>query len=174
MVLPIPLPEELRRSGILLRPLQDEDWQLEYDLSWVPDVPLWTYYPPGLDEASARRRISRSQERHQQGLAGRYAVISQGQVVGSAGMAWVEGAEPEIFYVLKPSGRGCGAATESVRLLTDWLFAHGFDAVALETISGNVASERVAERAGFLNTGSRPGTQRDQPVQLNRWICNSH
>ncbi len=173
MVFPIPLPGELRREGVLLRALDDADWQLEYDLSRVPDVPQWTYYPPDMDEVSARRRISRTMERHEQGLADRYAVVIDGAVVGTAGMASIEGASPEVFYVLKPDGRGRGAATASVRLLAEWLLAHGYLTVALETIAGNTASERVAQRAGFRCTESHPGTQRQRPVQLNRWVLEA-
>lgn len=169
MVFPVALPEELGHGRVSLRALQDEDWQVEYDLSRIPDVQQWTYYPPDLDEASARRRIGRTRERHQQRVAGRYAVVVDGAVVGTAGMALVEGPEPQVFYVLKPSGRGYGVATEAVHLLTDWLFAQGFPSVALDTLSGNTASERVAGRTGFRSTGSSFGTQRGQSVQLNHW-----
>ncbi|WP_221411683.1 GNAT family N-acetyltransferase [Arthrobacter crusticola] len=170
MAFPVPLPSELRDKSVSLRALTDDDWRLEYELSRVPDVPAWTYYPADMDEDYARRRIARTKERHQERLAGRYAVLLDGLPVGTAGMAEVEDAEPELFYVLSPAGRGHGAATGSVRLLTEWLSSQGFSAVALETLAGNTASERVAERAGFRNTGSHPGTHRGQAVQLNRWL----
>lgn len=170
MAFRVPLPRELHREGVLLRALDDEDWRLEYDLSRVPDVPQWTYYPPNLDEVSARRRVTRTRERHEQGLAGRYAIVIDGTAVGTAGMAWIEGASPEVFYVLKPAGRGRGVATTSVRLLAEWLIAQGHLTVALETIAGNVASENVAQRAGFRCAEAYPGSQRGAPVQLNRWV----
>ncbi|WP_294563163.1 GNAT family N-acetyltransferase [uncultured Arthrobacter sp.] len=170
MAFPVPLPSELRDESVSLRALTDEDWRLEYELSRVPDVPAWTYYPADMDEDYARRRIARTKERHRERLAGRYAVLLDGSPVGTAGMAEVEGAEPELFYVLSPAVRGRGAATGSVRLLSQWLSSQGFSAVALETMAGNTASERVAERAGFQITGSHPGTHHGQAVQLNRWL----
>ncbi|GAA1122718.1 hypothetical protein GCM10009582_19700 [Arthrobacter flavus] len=88
-------------------------------------------------------------------------------------MSWRDGGEPEVFYALKSAGRGRGAATGSVRLLTNWLFDHGFSAVALETVAGNTASEKVAERAGFRPADSYLGSQGGEPVQVNRWLRHS-
>jgi RimJ/RimL family protein N-acetyltransferase len=63
-------------------------------------------------------------------------------------------AEGELGYVLLPEGRGRGAATRALRLLTPW----GFEVLRLQRIElviadGNVASERVAERTGFKKEG---------------------
>ncbi|MHA7144964.1 GNAT family N-acetyltransferase [Arthrobacter sp. TmT3-37] len=169
MVFPVALPDELQRDQVLLRALHEEDWRLEYDLSRVLDVPQWTYLPPDIDEARARRVMERTKEGHQQRIAGRYGIVVDGEVLGTAGMAWREGPEPAVFYALKPAGRGRGLATESVRVLADWIFGQGIGSVALQTITGNTASERVAERAGFHSTGLYAGTQHGRPVQLNYW-----
>ncbi|MBG6192273.1 RimJ/RimL family protein N-acetyltransferase [Arthrobacter sp. CAN_A212] len=169
----MPFPKELRAENLLLRSLMEEDWQLEYDLSRVPDVPQWTYYPPDLDEPGARRRISRTKERQEARLAARYAIVIDGRAIGTVGIGWRDGGAPEIFYALISAGRGRGAATESVRLLTTWLFDHGFTAVALETVAGNTASEKVAERAGFRQTDSYLGYQGGESVQVNRWLRHS-
>lgn len=172
MVFPIPFPEQLCSGTVLLRPLTDEDWRLEYELSRVPDVPQWTYYPSNLDELGARRRISLARERRRDRLAARYAIVVDDDAVGTAGMGWNDRGEPEVFYALQPAGRGRGAATVSVQLLIAWLFEHGFPSVALETVAGNIASERVAERAGFQQTGSYTGLQRGDSVQVMRWQKN--
>ncbi|GIM84728.1 GNAT family N-acetyltransferase [Salinispora arenicola] len=63
-----------------------------------------------------------------------------------------------IGYSLLPDWRGRGFATRTIRLLTAW----GFNEVRLERIwagthSGNVASERVLERAGFRREGRTRG-----------------
>ena len=59
-------------------------------------------------------------------------------------------ARGEVGYWLAAAARGQGHATRSVRLICGW----GFDALGLERIellaaTGNPASQRVAERAGF-------------------------
>ncbi|NOJ58851.1 GNAT family protein [Arthrobacter sp. 260] len=170
MAFPIPFPEEIGGEYLQLRCLTEEDWQLEFDLSRVADVPQWTFYPPNLEELGARSRIVRTQERHRSRLAARYAIVIDGSAMGTVGMGWRDGGEPEIFYVLKPDARGRGMATQSVRLLATWLFDNGFPAVALETVAGNTASEKVAERAGFLQVDSYWGSQGGTSVQVNRWL----
>lgn len=165
-----PFPRQLSNGGLTLRALADDDWELEYALSRVADVPEWTFYPVDMDEATARRRIERTVQRHEQRIATRYAVMYDGVALGTAGMGLAGGDEPEVFYVLLTEGRGRGLATQAARLLSDWLFEHGCESVALETISGNTASERVAERAGFVHESTNAGDQRGEPVQLKRWI----
>ena len=51
--------------------------------------------------------------------------------------------------------RNMGATTRALRLLCRWAFdALHLDAIELMTVVGNVASERVAEKAGFELTGT--------------------
>jgi ribosomal-protein-alanine N-acetyltransferase len=63
-------------------------------------------------------------------------------------------------YSLLPEYRGKGYATEAVRALVDWAFGHPeVRKVIAETLSGNEASIRVLERAGFRRSrkASEPG-----------------
>jgi RimJ/RimL family protein N-acetyltransferase len=65
-----------------------------------------------------------------------------------------EGRQGEIGYVIGPAARGRGIATRTLRLLTDW----GFSQLELERIElwidvTNPASERVAERIGYVREG---------------------
>ena len=59
-----------------------------------------------------------------------------------------------IGYWLAPHARGRGVATHAVRLLAQWAFAD-LDIVRLELMCGpdNDASQRVAERCGFIREG---------------------
>jgi RimJ/RimL family protein N-acetyltransferase len=57
------------------------------------------------------------------------------------------------YWVAAPA-RGRGVAVRAVRLLCAWGFeARGLPRIQLHTLPGNVASERVAERAGFTREG---------------------
>ncbi|HET7415120.1 MAG TPA: GNAT family protein [Arthrobacter sp.] len=166
----IPFPDQLTGQSLTLRALTEDDWKLEQALSHVPDVPQWTYYPVEMDEATARRRVERTMQRHEQRIAARYAMVHDGVMLGAAGMGLAGGAEPEVFYVLLPEGRGRGLATQAALLLSGWLLENGAGRVGLETIVGNAPSERVAQRAGFVHESSHTGDQRGEPVQLKRWI----
>ena len=74
------------------------------------------------------------------------------------------GREPgygEIGYWVTAAARGRGVATRSVRLITDWALGE----LALTTLEilpheDNMASRRVAEKAGYLDTGALRGAPR--------------
>jgi RimJ/RimL family protein N-acetyltransferase len=59
----------------------------------------------------------------------------------------------EIGYWLFPRERGRGVATKIARALAEYAFALGIQRVAAYVEVGNVASERVLERAGFTREG---------------------
>ena len=59
-----------------------------------------------------------------------------------------------VGYWLRPEARGQGAATVAVRLIARWAFNElGVERLELTTAPENVASWRVAERAGFTREG---------------------
>lgn len=63
-----------------------------------------------------------------------------------------------VGYWLRPEGRGRGAATAAVRLLAGWAFeALSIQRLHLTTAIDNLASQRVAERAGFTLEGRLRG-----------------
>jgi RimJ/RimL family protein N-acetyltransferase len=74
----------------------------------------------------------------------------------------------ELGYVVAPSARRRGVATETLRLLTEWAFAD-LDTARVELWIDvvNDASKRVAERCGYVREGvlrslySKQGQRRD-------------
>jgi RimJ/RimL family protein N-acetyltransferase len=52
-----------------------------------------------------------------------------------------------------PSARGRGVATAILRELTAWALREGVQRCELIISAGNTASERVAERAGYVREG---------------------
>jgi RimJ/RimL family protein N-acetyltransferase len=60
----------------------------------------------------------------------------------------------EVGYWLRREARGHGVATIAVRLVSDWAFEElGIRRLNLMTAPENMASQRVAERAGFTREG---------------------
>jgi RimJ/RimL family protein N-acetyltransferase len=149
-----------------LRAVEEDDWRLDQELSRVPDVTRWTYYPPDVSEEEARRRVARSFVIRADGRGGRFVVVTGGTAVGTIGVgSRLSG--PFLYYALLPSARGRGLATAAVAALSGWLLEHGEEAVGASTMVGNVASERVLARAGFV-----PGDLAVEPdgVTVRRWL----
>lgn len=60
----------------------------------------------------------------------------------------------EVGYWAAPWARGRGVTTRAVSLLARWvLLEQGFERVELRAATGNRASQRVAEKAGFQREG---------------------
>ena len=65
-----------------------------------------------------------------------------------------------VGYWLRPEARGRGAATVAVQLIARWAFDKlGVQRLELTTAPENLASHRVAERAGFTREGVLRGLQ---------------
>jgi RimJ/RimL family protein N-acetyltransferase len=81
---------------------------------------------------------------------------SDDRLIGSFGLKRTDwrGRTTEIGYWVAPWGRGAGLATEAVGAIARWLLIdQGFERLALRAAPGNVASQRVAEKAGFTREG---------------------
>ncbi|MFC7100583.1 GNAT family N-acetyltransferase [Nonomuraea rubra] len=60
----------------------------------------------------------------------------------------------EVGYMTAPWARGNGYAGEAVREIARWLLEqHAFERLQLRAAPGNTASQRVAEKAGFVREG---------------------
>jgi RimJ/RimL family protein N-acetyltransferase len=139
-------------------------------------VPMGPSHVPGiealLEDADARRHtrvpseppqgfattwLGRYQDGWRDGTRAGFAIEAHdGEFLGLGMVVEIDwdGREGEIGYVLSPDSRGRGVATRTLRLLTEW----GFEQLELERIEllidvGNPASERVAERAGYVQDG---------------------
>ncbi len=74
--------------------------------------------------------------------------------LGAIGFRLPAPAVGEVGYWLAAPARGRGVATRAVRLLCAWAFEElSLARIQLHTLPGNVASERLAERAGFTREG---------------------
>jgi RimJ/RimL family protein N-acetyltransferase len=73
------------------------------------------------------------------------------------------GADGEIGYWVAPDARGRGVATRAVTLLRDWARDElGLERMVMRIHPDNVVSCRVAEKAGFVDTGERRVPNRGQ------------
>jgi RimJ/RimL family protein N-acetyltransferase len=112
----------------------------------IPEPP-----PPGfprhwLDSYEAGRR---------DGTREAFAAFDDGTFVGLALAPAIERGprEAELGYIVTPQARGRGMATAMLRALTDWAFEQGILRATLIINVENTASQRVAERCGYVREG---------------------
>jgi len=97
-------------------------------------------------------------ERRDSGAGDHYGVVRRedGRLVGCLWTKRTDWAArvTEISYAVAPSARGYGVAAEAVdALAVALLLEHAFQRIELRVAPGNVASRRVAEKAGFTYEG---------------------
>ena len=79
-----------------------------------------------------------------------------GEFAGRGGLAWtsVEGtARVELPWSIEPRLHGRGLATEAAKAAVDWARELRFEEVVALILPSNLASRRVAEKAGFTADG---------------------
>jgi RimJ/RimL family protein N-acetyltransferase len=172
----------LRDGDLVLRPKRIEDAEAITAACQDPEIPRWTFVPSPytLDDARAFLRSSADEaaagkavnllavDARADGLLGSFSVMELDHEPGFG----------EIGYWVAAEARGRGIATRAVRLLADW----ARDELSLTRIvilphKDNTASRRVAEKAGFRDTGELVGSPRapsQEPVYaVYDWTASS-
>ncbi len=153
----IPLPSRpLLGEAIALRAWEQDDAEW-YVRARDEEIFRWTKEPRDLTTELLRNAIERYQGRPT--YAG-FAIsdASSGSLLGNIALVISE-ADPcwaEVMYWLAAPARGRGAATQAVRTIARWAFETlAIERIELLTDAENNASQRVAQRAGFVPRGKR-------------------
>jgi RimJ/RimL family protein N-acetyltransferase/nitrite reductase/ring-hydroxylating ferredoxin subunit len=156
---PIQPPNPPLSDGVvLLRPLRAEDAPSITAACQDPAIARWIpLIPVPYEEADARRFILMTLQAWADGTGHEFAIADPGtnEWLGSVGIH--VGANPRRFavgYLVAPQHRRRGLATRALRLAAGWAFENlAVERLALWTLPGNVASQGVAEKAGFRYEG---------------------
>jgi RimJ/RimL family protein N-acetyltransferase len=156
----LPAPERPLTDGVVtLRRFTFDDVPAVSRACQDPEIPRWTAgIPQPYDEEDARSWIGRHDDfwAEEQMAAFAFCDAGDGELLGSMSLAEVDftSRSANVGYWAAPWARRRGATTRALRLICGWGFeALGLDVVHLMTLPGNVASERVAEKAGFAAVG---------------------
>jgi RimJ/RimL family protein N-acetyltransferase len=133
-----------------------------------PEIPRWTRVPVPYTREDAQRflAIAAVEAAAGESIALAVADADGDRLVGTVALMRVDRTRGygEIGYWLAASARGRGAATRAVELLRDWGHATlGLTEIELLPHRDNHASQRVAERAGFTDTGALCRMERMPP-----------
>jgi precorrin-6A synthase len=153
----IPPDPPLRDTDFVLRPGTPADAPAVRAVYSEADIRKWMGWDAELpDEAEARANLARAAASWREGTWAvfRLADAATDKVVGGVNLRFGEHDIAEVSYFLSAAVRGRGIATRAVRLVTRWAFDElGIERVELRAHPDNLASVRVAERAGFTREG---------------------
>ncbi|HEY1594976.1 MAG TPA: GNAT family N-acetyltransferase [Thermoleophilaceae bacterium] len=138
----------------MLRLPREEDAPAIFEACQDPEIPRWTNVPSPYTEDNAWSFVRGAQrgEGHEMSLVIAGAVDDS--LIGAIGLRQPAPGVGDVGYWLAAPARGRGLTTRALRLLCAWGFEElALARIQLHTLPGNVASERVAERAGFTREG---------------------
>jgi RimJ/RimL family protein N-acetyltransferase len=144
----------LTTKRLTLRPFEAEDAPELLEATRDPELLRWMPWAPGHTATQARDWCTvhaHANPEEQLNLA----IVADDRFSGAIGLtraAWASG-RVEIGYWVAPWARRRGYAVEAVGAMAAYAFTKGLYRVELLAATGNVASQRVAARAGFTREG---------------------
>ena len=153
---PVELPDELTDGVVTLRPWKLDDVPALAEACndetlhhWLPMMP----FP--YREEDGREFIGGQPQRNAEG-AGNVGVFDArtGELLGGCGFSASAAGRTEFGYWIASVHRGHGFAPRALRLLARWVAENtGAGRLQLHADVENIASQRVAEKAGFTREG---------------------
>jgi RimJ/RimL family protein N-acetyltransferase len=150
---------ELKTERLLLRAHEEQDIGPTVRLFADDLSRRWLTAPQPYTLEDARRwctQTSHTLRSVGDGIHWAIADRATGEFLGGIGIkstSWLH-RMTEIGYGMGSWARGLGLATEATRAVAEWVLREqGFQRVQLFAATGNLASQRVAEKAGFVREG---------------------
>jgi RimJ/RimL family protein N-acetyltransferase len=156
---PIPDPDPPLGDGtVRLRWLRDDDARAVVAACRDPEIPRWTFMQERLTPKGAAAWIERANRLRASGAAARFAIVGadDDRFLGQVGVRidWLR-VSGETFYWVAAAARRRGVAVTALGLVSRWaLGSLGLQRLELFTDPRNRASQRVAERAGYVREGT--------------------
>jgi ribosomal-protein-serine acetyltransferase len=126
----------------------------------------WPHLVKVIDDS--RTHIEETLEKRAQNIAYTYGIEQDGEIVGDISIRNLNGTEklPEIGYWISPDYAGKGITTKAVQAITNLgLSTLGLDTIIIRASPLNGASNKVAEKAGYVQVGS----ETKDGERLNIW-----
>jgi len=150
---------DLRDDAIVLRLPSEGDIDAIIAACQDPDIPRFTRVPSPYTREDAATFVAGTEADWRAGTSRSFVICDRqtGALLGAVGLHARERPElSEIGYWIAAEARRRGVATRAVRLVSTWAIGDlGYVRLELMTHVDNVASQRVAERAGFTREGIR-------------------
>jgi RimJ/RimL family protein N-acetyltransferase len=159
---------------VTLRPWRVEDVPALVEICQDPEIQRFTRVPANYTRDDALMYMASKTAREERGELVAFALVDaadEARLLGSIDMRRDEDGRACIGYLLGPEARGRGMATRAVRLLSRWALADlGLARVEIQARPDNPASQRVAERAGFVREGVLRSYQTDMGERHDRVV----
>ncbi len=143
---------------VALRPPEPDDVDPTYEVCQDPAISRFTTVPSPYEREHAVQWFEHSVERWDSGESAPFVIVDSetGALLGSISLVRLDREHDvaEVGYLVRREARGRGVAPRAVNLIAGWALGElGFGRLELLTDVRNHASQRVAEKAGFVREG---------------------
>lgn len=149
-------PVEIHVGDLLLRPPRPEDLEAVVTACSDPEIPRFIpFIPAPYSHEAGRSWLSQCESAWRGGKERTFAIVDRqsDQLLGAVTVRLREGGL--VGFWLSREARGRGVMTEAVKAVVGWARReHGIERLCLVTHPHNLASQRVAEKAGFVRVGT--------------------
>jgi RimJ/RimL family protein N-acetyltransferase len=151
----VEFPTRLTDGVVVLRPLEERDRDDVLETMRDRVVARWLNMPerPADGDFEEVLRGVREGRESRERLDLAITVAGEDRAVGGVIASLRPRGNWELAYLAGPHGRGRGLVTRGVRLVVGWLVDQGVGRIEVRTLPENGASQRVAERCGFVREG---------------------
>lgn len=148
----------LTDGSVVLRAFDEDDVDAVVAACQDAEIPRWTIVPTPYTADDARGWFETHGALRATGIGCPFAIADAetGAFVGSIGLHDIDGRSKsaEVGYWIAREMRRMGYASQALSLLTTWAFESlGLMRITLLADVRNLASQRVAERAGYVREG---------------------
>jgi precorrin-6A synthase (deacetylating) len=153
--------EPLTDGVVAVRPMTAADWPVLLAETNNAESLRWGFDGEPLSEAAARQKAAQAPREWRRGRGARFVIVDAASGAGAGLLMVIRMGPPGIGlvgYGVVPDFRGRGFTSRALRLVAEWVFAHtDIERLELGHKPDNVASGKVAERAGFRAEGRLTG-----------------
>jgi RimJ/RimL family protein N-acetyltransferase len=139
----------LRDGELRLRPWVPEDLHELVAAANDPEIGRWMPAIP----YPYRRADGEAYLRRSTATAGAFAIVDVERLVGGIAVSARKWKRAEVGYWVRADARSRGIGSRALTLVAGWAFARGYRRLQLHADVENLASQRVAEKAGFRREG---------------------
>lgn len=166
--------DKISAGWLLLRPFTSTDVEWVYEVSQDAALQQYVQIPSPYLMEHARYFVEHiALELGARGERAEFVVedAQTGERLARVGLGMRGDGTAEVGYWTAPAARGRGVAPAAVRAICRWAFAEReLDLIEWRAEIGNVASRRVAEKAGFVLEGSLRKRLVHRGERVDAWI----
>lgn len=168
-------PVELATPAAALSAPRAEDAEAIHRACQDPQIQQYTAVPVPYRRAHAEQFVRRATAGWAYGSSATWAVRAESELCGMISLDEIGDGAARVGYWLSPGRRGQGLMTGALQAVCGWSFGAPLRLARVEwrAVVGNVASARVARRAGFRYAGVLRGAViTTAAVRADAWVAD--